>query len=161
MTYLKFVLVLIFVLFILIVMGMRTYEGKINTLYKEHILLLENFASKPSQEAMDKFIEKIDLSPSEEFIIMLSTAGQKSVDFLTFGTPHCFSENQKNCRMYLKEVVDSAQLREIRLKSLTRRSINDPVADAKIYKWYELVLKAFTLLVEASLIYLAIVKIRK
>ena len=141
---------IVLTLFAFTIFGICNYEKNISNLYREHTLLLKTVKQNP--DALKQFSENINLSKSEADFMKLSETGQRVVDFLTFGTPHCLIDKQRTCRVYRDDLIIAAELRQKQIVLMTGKLAEDPIARAHTYKWYEIVINALTLFIEAFII---------
>lgn len=138
--------------FVYTLQGMQSAERALITLYTEHTTLVEELVANPENKAnlTAQFAEKIKLSTAEERKLKQSATLQKTLDKITFNTPHCINAPRSNdCRVYNDELIIAAKNRYGKLLILgSKEPQQESILSGKVYSTKDYARTAFILVLE-------------
>ena len=137
---------------------MRHSESQAATLYVQHAALMEELADNPfNKESVKEFSQEVKLTTLQKALITASTTGQRIVDALTFGLPHCtVSQEPKPCKVYTQSILLAANQRHKALTAIGMKPGKESLLFGETYTTTDHILKTATLLIESLVVILAI-----
>ena len=114
-------------LYIVTMVGMRSYERNITVLYDEYSEFIVEFMKAETKAekriSLGEFASDIKLTASEKGVIFASSKLQIFFDAVTLGKPHCVVSQSGNCKVYTGDILRAAKVRQVIIQGLSKKDV--------------------------------------